>query len=95
MGADNPVGRRIPQGNMSEMVTVSPCPLSEFKHPRVSHLPCAAVGAPSLTPLRERILSSSLKDLVLCLGFPVSEIGIFSPTCNGGCKGLNELFECF
>lgn len=45
----------------------------------------------SLTPVSERILSASLKDLILCLGFPISEMGIFSPTCHGCCKGLNEL----
>ena len=38
---------------------------------------------------------SSLKNLVPCLGVPISKVGIFPPPRPGCCKGLNEfLFVC-
>lgn len=55
------------------------------------HPPCAAVEALSLAPIGERLLCSSLKDLVLCLACPISKMGIFSSTCNGCSRVLNEL----
>ena len=64
-------------------------PPSEFKRPHVSHPPSANVEVLSLTPISKRILSSLLKDLILCLDFPIPEMGILFLTCRGSCKDLN------
>lgn len=70
------------------------CPLVPFCHSNstmLSHLLCAA----GPMPIRKSVLSSSLRGLVLCLGFPISKMGMLSPTCNGCCKGLNELISMY